>query len=95
MCSDCWNQRLNMAATGSTSTMTIDQAEPGGAFIQALAATTKMAEAVPLMANDAGESARAARAVPAVEVEPEEDGLDEEGETLPREGQTDDRPASA
>ena len=91
MCSDCWNQALlNMAAMGSTSTTwPSTMRNPAGLFIQALAEMTKMAESVPLMAiGNGGQPVRAGReAVPAVEIEPEEDGLDEEGEPLRREGQ--------
>ena len=94
MCSDCWNQALlNMAATGSTSTTwPSTMRNPAGLFIQALAEMTKMAEAVPLMAiGKRGQPVRARReTIPAVEIEPEEDGLDEEGEPLRREGETDD-----
>ena len=51
-----------------------------------------MAEAVPLMAIGKAVSQCDARreTIPAVEIEPEEDGLDEEGEPFRRKGQTDD-----
>ena len=94
MCSDCWNQALlNMAAMGSTSTTwPSTMRNPAGLFIQALAEMTKMAEAVPLMAigNAVSQCATRREAIPAVEIEPEEDGLDEEGEPLRREGEPDD-----
>ena len=52
---------------------------------------TKIAEAVPLMATGNAVSQCARRvAIPAVEIESEEDGLDEEGEPFGREGEPDD-----
>ena len=49
----CWNQAsLNMAAIGSTLvTSPLTTLNPAGLFIQALAATTKIPEAAPLIAT--------------------------------------------
>ena len=66
--------------------------KPRGTFIHAFAVTMKNADAIPASATGtAGEPVRARReAVPAVEVDAEEDRLEEERDPLERERQADD-----
>ena len=96
MCSVCWNAiGFSMPATGSMLAIRPStRSKPVGAFIQALAVTTKMPESRAAHRDeDAGQQVRPRRdPVPAVEVDAEEDRLGEEGEPLERERHADDRP---